>query len=820
MDDRVERQFKTAIEHRHQLCLENAKKVGDTNNQGKSYRNLGNIYHGVGKYETAVEYHLRALEIAREVGKKFDEGRSYCNLGRAYRGLRRFKTAIEYHQRHLAIAEEVEDTTDEAVSYYSSLGWAYHGLGQFKEAIEYHRSHLEITKDMGDKIGEGIAYCTLGKAYRGLGQFQTAIEYHRRHLEISEEVGDKVEQGIGYGNLGCACQGLGQFKKAIKYHLSHLKVSQKVADKAGAGVSYESRQDDITPKNLTRFEWADEVGVVTKFSKRLFVPREFDMLQPISRETEVGAKAGEGESYGNLGNTYQSLGEFKTAMEYHQRQLEISKEVGAKAGEGESYGNLGNTYQSLGEFKTAMEYHQRQLEISKEVGAKAGEGESYGNLGNTYQSLGEFKTAMEYHQRHLEITKEVEKGRAQPLRDLMDTTYQPGDFPGNSGSSVSRSCVPSSTVFIAISGPLIYFWVFFSDHNALLRKLHLNNYRYEDELEFFIEQMTGKTLKEIGARDPITGENPPSDSLKIEEEGNDLNRIDARSSQQSALLKLYNIIVTPIADLILGNEITFVREGPFCLVPYAALEDPKSIHLGESLRIRVLPSLTTLQLINDSPAEFHLRSGALLVGEPCIKEIIYHGRRLRQVPGARKEVEIIGRIFRIPSLTGDMATKDEVLKRQSSVALVHIAAHGKMKTGEVFLAPNTTRENSQPHEKDYLLTMKDVVEAGLRARLVVLSCCRTARGEVMAEGVVGIARTFLGAGARSVLVTLGAIDDEGTQEFMSFFYHALADGKKASEALNQAMKCMRQTETFKEVKHWAPFELIGDDVTLDFKDAQ
>lgn len=40
----------------------------------------------------------------------------------------------------------------------------------------------------------------------------------------------------------------------------------------------ESRQDDITSKNRTRFEWADEVGVVTKFSKRLFVPREFDMI--------------------------------------------------------------------------------------------------------------------------------------------------------------------------------------------------------------------------------------------------------------------------------------------------------------------------------------------------------------------------------------------------------------------------------------------------------------------------------------------------------------------------------------------------------------
>ena len=118
------------------------------------------------------------------------------------------------------------------------------------------------------------------------------------------------------------------------------------------------------------------------------------------------------------------------------------------------------------------------------------------------------------------------------------------------------------------------------------------------------------------------------------------------------------------------------------------------------------------------------------------------------------------------------------------------------------------------------MTMKDVLETGLRARLVVLSCCHTARGKVMAEGVVGIARAFLGAGARSVVVTLWAIDDEGTLEFMSFFYDALAKGKKASEALQQAMKCMRESEMFKEVQYWAPFVLLGDDVSLDFKEIQ
>ena len=263
----------------------------------------------------------------------------------------------------------------------------------------------------------------------------------------------------------------------------------------------------------------------------------------------------------------------------------------------------------------------------------------------------------------------------------------------------------------------------------------MNNYKYEEELEFFIGQLNKTTLNAIHARDAVKCENPFHDSPKAEEAANDMIQIDVRNSQSSALQKLYDIIVTPIADLIEGNELTVVPEGPFCLVPYAALEDSKSTYLSDLFRIRVLPSLTTLQLINDCPAEFHMKSGALLVGDPCFKEIIYQGRRLVQLPGARREAEMIGRILNISPLIGEMATKDEVLKRLSSVALVHIAAHGKMETGEVILAPNTTRETPQPQEKDYLLTMKDVMEAGLWAQLVVLRCCNSARGEVMAEGV-------------------------------------------------------------------------------------
>jgi tetratricopeptide (TPR) repeat protein len=72
----------------------------------------------------------------------------------------------------------------------------------------------------------------------------------------------------------------------------------------------------------------------------------------------VGDRAGEG---GNLGNAYQSKGDFRKAIEYHMQHLEIAKEVGDRAGEGGAYRNLGNAYGSLGDYWKALEHHAQCL---------------------------------------------------------------------------------------------------------------------------------------------------------------------------------------------------------------------------------------------------------------------------------------------------------------------------------------------------------------------------------------------------------------------------------------------------------------------------
>ena len=165
-------------------------------------------------------------------------------------------------------------------------------------------------------------------------------------------------------------------------------------------------------------------------------------------------------------------------------------------------------------------------------------------------------------------------------------------------------------------------------------------------------------------------------------------------------------------------------------------------------------------------------------------------------------------------MLGSRATKPAVLEAVPSASLIHLAAHGNAERGEIALSPQCTA-NGIPQEEDYLLTMSDIDGVQVRAKLVVLSCCHSGRGLIKKEGVIGIARAFLASGARSVLVASWAVEDEATANLMKHFYKHLVRGESASESLHQAIQWLR-SNGFPKLSQWAPFVLIGDNVTFDF----
>ena len=610
---------------------------------------------------------------------------------------------------------------------------------------------MKIAKESGDRSGEGQLYGSLGITHCSLGDFKTALGYHESHLKIAKELGDGSGEGKAYGNLGNVHLSLGDFKTAINYYERHLKIAK-----------------------------------------------------------ELGERSGEGKAYSNLGNAYYGLGDFKATIDYSRNGLKIAKELGDRSEEGTAYGSLGNAYLSLSDFKTAIDYFERQLKIANELGERSGEGKAYSNLGNAYYRLGDLKTAVHYHKRHLKIATE--------LSESLDEGIACGNlgYVFESLGQVSKAIEYYQTGITMLNdirdrlqlndGWKISLRDQYQNVYAALWRVMLADGKVTQAL-FSAEQGRAQSLKDLMALNYLFDANELARDRRsaVKRPPQDDRQTQLLNLQEEALRTLYDTIIDPIQDLFSGSELVFIPEGPLCLAPFAAFMTPDSKYLCESFSIRVAPSLTSLKMIVQSPVDYHHNSGVLLVGDPWFPDVT----KLPALPFAKKEVEMIGKMVGCAPLVGRQATKNEVLRLLGSVALVHIAAHGSMETGEIALAPESGDE-------DFILTMKDVKSVQLRARLVVLSCCHSAHGEIKAEGVVGIARAFLGAGARSVLVSLWAIDDKATLEFMKNFYQRLVAGKSASEALNQAMNCMRESTEFSDVTLWGPFVLIGDDVTLEF----
>lgn len=98
----------------------------------------------------------------------------------------------------------------------------------------------------------------------------------------------------------------------------------------------------------------------------------------------------------------------------------------------------------------------------------------------------------------------------------------------------------------------------------------------------------------------------------------------------------------------------------------------------------------------------------------------------------------------------------------------------------------------------------------LNADLVVLSACETGLGtELKGEGLIGMTRAFQYAGAKSIVVSLWAVNDESTAVLMSAFYRELRKGSSKDVALQRAMVVVRRNPRWRHPFYWSPFTLVG-----------
>ena len=281
-----------------------------------------------------------------------------------------------------------------------------------------------------------------------------------------------------------------------------------------------------------------------------------------------------------------------------------------------------------------------------------------------------------------------------------------------------------------------------------------------------------------------------------------LEREQRSETEDSVLRRCHHLLIEPIVDA-LGTEISLiiVPDRDLYALPFAALRDANGKHLVEKYKLCISPSmgaLIELERRTASRQPFTATNRALVVGDPD-----FFGW-LTQLGGARQEAQEV-RLqlqtagMQVTSLIGKEATKQAVVDAMRDSGIVHLATHGS--SDGVCLSGCTMA--------DIQLTMDEVHRRVRldRAKLVVLSECDSFRGQLHADGVIGITRAFLAAGGPTLLATLWQVDDEATRALMQLFYKSLLEGHDAATALQSAMASMIRDGY--PAKQWASFVCYG-----------
>jgi CHAT domain-containing protein len=302
----------------------------------------------------------------------------------------------------------------------------------------------------------------------------------------------------------------------------------------------------------------------------------------------------------------------------------------------------------------------------------------------------------------------------------------------------------------------------------------------------------------------------------------------------------------------LGNKrILVVADGALQYLPFAALPDPDGWQqpLVVNHEVVSLPSASTLAVLRrENLARKPVEKTLAILADPVfslddsrfsrvpdkpaaavardaeqpldrsLTDVGLAGPRLSRLPGTRREaagiVSLVPEGDRKQALDFDASRATLMSPDLAQYRIVHLATHGLLNSvhpelsGLVFSLFDRTRT-----PQDGFLRLNEIYNLKLGADLVVLSACQTGLGkEIRGEGLVGLTRGFMYAGAPRVMASLWKVDDRATAELMKNFYTEML-GKEAlrpAAALRAAQIQMRKTKGFEDPYYWAAFTLQGE----------
>ncbi|MDR9417574.1 CHAT domain-containing protein [Gracilimonas sp.] len=837
-----------------------AEKVQDTLLLGRLNNNISYTYQETGEYEKALQHQQKALEFYQALNDNDSQlAYVYNAIFLTLMDLGLYEQAEPYIRKSLAYRENIGNPNMLDVGYHN-MAWNFEKRGIRDSSIIYYQKSLKLSRMLDNPYDITQTLVNIGSLYQNSGNFNNALAYYGEALEINRKINRPVS--IAENLLYIADTATEQddldnaesfYKEALKYLVS------AEAPRVLGNAFLKLTELEIMKGNLEAAQ--------SYLSKLDAVSQEHELQKYL-----VSSRYLKGQIELMKGNVHASLNYYRSAYNLSNSQS-ISGQITAAR-------NLAKAYQKVGS-DSAFVFAEKAFTLIDSIRTNV--------AGLTFRS-GFFRdharfyneVASWYITQKNDAVKAFELIEAAKARVLMDELAQKQERKYNQldESTLIRKQEKAKQI------DLLYNKLSKSESTAERTDIRNELKDLEFEYQTFINELHSNSpgLHKFTYPSPISAEQAQalldSETAILEYAFTDEKLVRVLVTQDSIKgtvldsvqntpaidfftekIKLFRELITsgsPIPEIHgLGHQLyqsllpnfpneqisnlVVVNEGATSFLPFEALSK-NGRYLIEDYNIKYLPSASIYEYISDphrtSNTELLALAGSGFESGDGLTNTARSQTALASLPSTLLEVDSIAVNFSSSKILKNEDVTEATFKSHnlSDFRFIHFATHATVdeitpSQSGIILSKKADVESL--FGEDGHLNSREISDLSLNADLVTLSACNTGMGKVVSgEGLLGLQRSFLSAGASSVVVSLWSIFDRSTSEFMSTFYRNLLSLQEENygywektldwfgmyqypvfdyktEALRDTKLAMINHPYYSHPVHWAPFILIG-----------
>lgn len=772
------------------------RAIADNSGIARTFNDMGAVYEPLGEYQRSLDHYNQALSFWRKANNANGEATTLNNIGLIYDTLGEYDRSLDYYNRALPLYEAAENKTGIA-RVRNNIGLYYDASDKQEQALESYNLALALWQELGDIRGQATTLNNIGFSYAKLQRLNTALDSYNQALPLWQELGDIRGEAATLSNIGFVYANLGQFNQALNYYNQALDIREQIGDRAKQALTlYRVAQTERNKGNL------DEA--VSQIETALDIIEDL-RVNVTSQDLRTSFFASKQEYYEFYIDLLMQLHKTRPKQRYDARALQARERASARS-------LLDILSYATTDIRSGIDPQllQRQNQLQQKFAAL------------------EKRRIQIFSGQH---TAEQAKGIKQEIENLIEE-YR----------ALQANIQATSPRYAALTQPQPL-TVKEIQKKVLDKDTLLLSYSLGEERSY-LWAVTSRDLKsyELPGREAIEN--------AARRFRNSIIAPTQRIRQQRAIQaadRLYEMILAPVADQLEDKRLLILGDGALQYVPFAALparatvESNGYVPLVVEHEIVTLPSASTMGILrrevgdrppasktlavladpvfgqNDDRLNSSTRENTWSLAPELERSARESGVFFDRLPFTQQEAEQI--LALVPTAqrrygSGFSANRDFATSNQlSEYRILHFATHGLLNSQNPELSGlvlSLVDEVGNP--QNGFLRLHDIFNLNLPAELVVLSACETGLGkEIRGEGLVGLTRGFMYAGAARIVVSLWSVDDRATSLLMVDFYQQMLEkGLSPAAALRQAQIQMWKQQEWKIPYYWAAFTLQGE----------